>query len=276
MKPIETVDLFLPLQHELTSLLRGLAPEDWQRPTVAGAWRVKDIVAHLLDSDMRRLSLNRDGHIPPPPSTPIDNYGGLVAFLNDLNSTWVTATARLSPRVLTELLDWAGPQVADYFASLPPRGEAFFPVAWAGEEKSENWMDIGREYTEKWHHQAQIRAAVGAPGLMERKWLYPFFAISVCALPHAFRDQTAATGTILSFSITGDAGGNWFLQRAEDRWLLGEGESPSAHASIRLDADVAWRLFYNALDRETARASIEAVGDEELIAQFISTRSVMV
>ena len=70
MKPIETVDLFLPLQHELTSLLRSLAPEDWQRPTVAGAWRVKDIVTHLLDSDLRRLSLNRDGYIPPPPSTP--------------------------------------------------------------------------------------------------------------------------------------------------------------------------------------------------------------
>jgi hypothetical protein len=44
---------------------------------------------------------------------------------------------------------------------LDPFAEAIFSVGWAGEEKSLNWFHIAREYTEKWHHQQQIRLAVG-------------------------------------------------------------------------------------------------------------------
>jgi hypothetical protein len=54
-------------------------------------------------------------------------------------------------------------------AALPPHAEAPFGVAWAGETRSANWLDTGREYTERWHHQMQIRDAVGAPPLLERR-----------------------------------------------------------------------------------------------------------
>ena len=69
MEPISApyaADLFPPLYEELEHLLRGLAPEEWERPTVAGAWRVRDVVAHLLDGDLRKLSAYGDGHLPPP------------------------------------------------------------------------------------------------------------------------------------------------------------------------------------------------------------------
>jgi len=39
----------------VVQLLRTLDPADWQRPTMAGAWRVHDVVAHLLDTALRRL-----------------------------------------------------------------------------------------------------------------------------------------------------------------------------------------------------------------------------
>jgi hypothetical protein len=66
LTPVDTRELFAPLHAELIGLLRGLSDADWERPTVAGAWRVRDVAAHLLDGDLRKLSAGRDGHQMPP------------------------------------------------------------------------------------------------------------------------------------------------------------------------------------------------------------------
>lgn len=51
------------------------------------------------------------------------------------------------------LADWQLPttscDLAKFFASLDPFAPAIFPVAWAGEQESFNWMDVARDYTEK-------------------------------------------------------------------------------------------------------------------------------
>ena len=62
LTPVDTADLFAPLSAELVSLLRGLGESDWAKPTVAGAWRVKDVAGHLLDGNLRRLAFGRDAH----------------------------------------------------------------------------------------------------------------------------------------------------------------------------------------------------------------------
>jgi uncharacterized protein (TIGR03083 family) len=277
MRRVETKHLFLPLQQELVSLLRGLGESDWSRPTLARQWTVKDIAAHLLDTDLRRLSSQRDGYSPPPPNqVSAGSYQDLVAFINRLNASWVEAAKRLSPRVLVDLLEWSGPRAAELFASLPPDGPAHFPVAWAGEERSANWMDTAREYTEKWHHQAQIREAVGAPGLNGRRWLKPVLELSMYALPYAFRNVEAAAGRALSVLIDGEAGGAWHIRMEAGGWELREGEAHGAEAAVRLEAETAWRLFFNALDRREAMRRVAASGDEELCAAFLAVRSVMV
>ena len=275
MKRPETVGLFLPLQRELVSLLRGLGEPDWSRPTLARGWTVKDVAAHLLDTDLRRLSGQRDGHSPAP-AVNITGYGELIALINRLNAAWVEAARRLSPRLLTDLLEWAGPQVADLFASLSPEDPAAVPVAWAGESRSANWMDTGREYTEKWHHQAQIREAVGAPPLDSRRWLGPVIGLSMYALPHAFRDVEAPAGGALCVRVDGEAGGVWHITRGPGGWVLHEGAAEKCAARVRLDADAAWRLFFNALDAEEAARRVGAEGDESLCATFLRVRSVMV
>ena len=186
------------------------------------------------------------------------------------------AAKRLSPRVLADLLEWSGPRVAELFASLPPDGPAPIAVAWAGEERSTNWMDTGREYTEKWHHQAQIREAVGAPGLNSRRWLGPVLELSMYALPHAFRDVEAAAGSSLTVLIDGEAGGAWHILMEGGGWVLHEGDATGAGARVRLDAETAWRLFFNALGRGEAERRVAASGDGELCAAFLAVRSVMV
>lgn len=276
--PVDTVPLFEPLHEELIRLLRGLNDDDWEKPTVAGTWRVRDIVAHLLDGDLRVLSNLRDGYILPP-NEPIENHRDLVGFLNRLNAEWVNAAERLSPRVLTDLLAATGPEVAKTFASLDPESPAPFAVDWAGESESKMWMHVGRDYTERWHHQAQIRDAVGAPQLLARRWFHPLLDLSMRALPRAYRDVEAKLGTCVVVEVEADgpdSGGIWTLRRNPSGWQIFGGEADSPAASIRVDADTAWKILYNALAPEEGRSQATDEGDEALSSAFFGTRSVMV
>jgi len=105
VRRILTADLFLPLQQELVSLLRALGESDWLRPTVARRWAVKDVAAHLLDTDLRRLSMHRDGYRPRSRAKDIRGYDDVLALVNDLNASWVGVAERLSPRVIVDLLE---------------------------------------------------------------------------------------------------------------------------------------------------------------------------
>ena len=205
--------MFRPVSNDLVALLRRLAPDEWGRQTVAGSWQVRDVVAHLLDTTLRRLSFHRDGMTPPAPATPIASDNDFVAFINGLNAQWVVAAGRLSPRVLTNLYERASADVADWFEAQPLDGPALFPVSWAGEQESANWFDIGREFTELWHHQQQIRMAVGAESLPDPRYLHAVIDLAVRGLPHAYRDAAGATGETVVIEVTGQAGGHWTLSR---------------------------------------------------------------
>src|SRR5262245_48171783 len=117
--PVDTRAFFRPVSESLVTLLRELPLEHWDAPTVAGAWVVRDVVAHLLDSTLRRLSFHRDGMVPPPPPGAIRSERDFVDFINDLNAQWVKSAKRLSPRVLTDLYERASRDAADWFEALP-------------------------------------------------------------------------------------------------------------------------------------------------------------
>jgi uncharacterized protein (TIGR03083 family) len=272
--PVLLLDRFPRLHLELMSLLRRLRPDDWARPTGCSLWSVKDIVAHLLDTCLRRLSFGRDGK-DATPNRRIQDYPDLVAYLNQLNAEWVAASSRLSPAVLMDLMDWAEPQLHRYLQSLDPYDAAVFGVAWAGDQQSANWFDIGREYTERWLHQQQIREAVGAPGLTSRQWLFPALDIFLRALPFTYRGVTAAPGTRVQVDIMGEAGGSWTLTRGPLEWDLFAGTAPHPAARVRLDQGTAWRLFSKALSPDQARREIAIEGENRLGQPFLSTLSVM-
>jgi hypothetical protein len=241
---------------------------------MCAAWSVKDIVAHLLDTQLRRLSFGRDG-LTVAPDPPISSYGRLVGYLNRLNAEWTAATQRLSPRVLIELLDFTSGPVHAFFRSLDPHAPAGFGVAWAGEETSANWFDIGREYTERWLHQQQIREAVGAKGLTERSWLHPTLDIFVRALPFTYQGVDAPIGRSIRIAIEGEAGGVWTLVRKAEGWRIFSGWQARPAATVSLDQGVAWRLFSKGLDRESARRSVRIEGDPRLGEPVLGTLAVM-
>jgi uncharacterized protein (TIGR03083 family) len=274
VRPVFLVDLFPPLHQELITLLRGLDPADWRRPTACALWSVKDIAAHLLDTSLRRISFGRD-RLDMSPESEIASYDDLVGYLNRLNAEWIAASRRLSPRMLIELLDFTAPQVHALFQSLDPHAPATFSVAWAGEASSANWFDIAREYTERWLHQQQIREAVNAPGLTARAWLYPTLDIFVRALPYTYRDIEASVGESIGFEIRGHAGGDWTLVRTPDGWRLCVGSDPASAARVSLDQDAAWKLFSKSLSAEEARRRVRIEGESRLGQPALGSLAIM-
>jgi uncharacterized protein (TIGR03083 family) len=272
-EPIGLVDLLPVLDGKLLELLKSLTPEQWQAQTVAKRWKVKDVVAHLLDGNIRILSILRDNHYGE--NADIRSYQDLVDFLNRLNADWVEAMKRVSPQMLMLLHEITGPLYCDYYKTLAPYDKAAFSVAWAGENESRNWMHIAREYTEKFLHQQQIREAVGKPGLMTRDFFYPFMNVFMYALPYTYRDVTAADGASVKVTVTSEIGGAWYLLRADNTWKLVGTEIEKPTAEVIIQPEDAWPLFSKSVRAVDVRHKITIVGDQSLGEMALTMVSVM-
>ena len=268
MPPIVVAHLFRELAQELHLLLGSLSAAEWELPTSSSDRSVKDVASHLLDGSLRRLSMQRDGYIGKGPANQPGPEESLLEFLNRLNREWDVATRRLSPQVVVDLLDWSSGQVADLFESLDPFAPAICPVAWAGEEQSPNWMDIAREYTEKWHHTRQIFEAAGRPSTIDTPRLfYPCLETFMRALPYTLRASPAMAGSEVAVTITGPAGGTWFAAKRADGWQQQSESTGNIAAHVTVDQVSFWKLVTKRRTREQTLQQfpqIEIRGDQQL------------
>lgn len=224
---------------------------------------------------LRRLSAQRDGYRVPPPSVPLTDEASFVSFINELNATWVKASQRLSPAVLTDLFTATASAHAAYLESIVLDDLPLYPVSWAGAEGHLGWLDIGREFTEQWHHQMQVRDSVNGAAPSDPAWLNAVLCVAMCGLPHAYRALAAAEGTTLEVVVTGEAGGTWSLMREGSEWVLMQGFGvAAASARCEMTADTAWRLLFNALP--DAAAGVRCTGDTTLLTPLLRARSVVV
>jgi uncharacterized protein (TIGR03083 family) len=275
-QPIHTAHLFPKLNSLLIELLRSLKPDDWHKPTPAPKWTVKDIAAHLLDTNFRAMSMLRDGYFEKA-SGDIHSYKDLITFLNQLNADWVQAYRRVSPEILVDLLESSGLQFSAIMAALPPNESALFSVAWAGQEQSPNWFHVAREYAEKWHHQQQIRAAVGLETPLYSKELYnPFLQVSMYALPFQYRNVLANDGEGVKITVLGEGGGFWFLRYEMGEWGIVERTLEFPACEIIIEEAWAWRILMNAANKEQAKAHLTISGKPTLGIPFLGVRAVMV
>jgi uncharacterized protein (TIGR03083 family) len=261
-KPILTAHLFPKLEKMLVDLLCSLGSADWERQTVAPKWKVKDVAAHLLDTQLRRLSTCRDAHNSEPAD--IRSQQDLVAYINRLNEEGVRIYRRLSPRVLITLMEMASRQTCEYFESLDPFAPAQFSVSWAGESSSANWFDTAREFTERWHHQQQIRLAAGKLGITTREFYYPVLDCFMRALPFHYRTISGWPGVLARFNISGECGGSWYLFRSADGWELLQSLAGEVVSETTIPQEIAWRIFTKGIDLEAARSQVQVSGDLRL------------
>ena len=269
MRPLLTAHLLPVIEARLLELLRSLRPDEWEIQTIAPAWKVKDVAAHLLDTQLRKLSLVRDGYAAGPPPA-FHSAEEFVAFINRLNREGVEMYRRLSPAVLISMMEIASRENAEFHQSLDPMALAEFSVSWAGEGASLNWFDTARELTERWHHQQQIRLATNRPGIMTRELYYPVLDCFMRALPFKYRDRSGEAGTHLRFNVSGDCGGSWYLYRDEKRWIQVETPEGRRASETTIPQDIAWRIFTKGIDRESATAQVAVSGDRDVGAHVLS------
>jgi uncharacterized protein (TIGR03083 family) len=260
LPPIFTAHLFPKLEGMLIELLRSLAPDDWERQTVSPRWKVKDVAAHLLDTQLRKLSLARDGS-EPPVIQPAEDLAGLI---NRLNEEGVRLYRRLSPAVLIAMMELASRQSAEYHQSLDPYATAKFGVSWAGEQESLNWFDTAREFTERWHHQQQIRMAADRPGILTRELYHPVLDCFMRGLPFAYRRVAAEPGSLLQINVAGECGGNWYLLRDDIGWQLVDHLCGDKVSEVTIPQEIAWLVFTKGMERESAAVQTKVQGDRAL------------
>jgi len=270
--PVPTLHLFPLLDKELISLLRSLTAEEWQLPTIAKLWTVKDIASHLLDGNLRSISYYRDNYMVA--ASDINSYTELVQYLNGLNMSWTNATKRVSPQLLVELLESSGKQYLEQLQNLEPFEDAIFSVAWAGQQRSANWFHIAREYTEKFIHQQQIRDAVGREAILTKDLFYPFIDTFMYALPHTYKDTAAATGTIVRVKVDGGIGGEWRIEKLETGWAFTKRKDIAA-AEVIMSPGIAWKVFSKGITAQEALNAVKITGDVQLGAVTLQMIAVM-
>lgn len=275
VEPVMVVDLFPQERQQLLALFADFSAADWEKPTVCPGWTVKDIALHLLGDDIGYLSGRRDRFSSPFfRDKDMQTWDSLVRNINEANEQWVQAMARVSPRLLCELLALTGRDFSAYMQSLDQMAINGV-VSWAGPDPAPAWLDMAREYTERWLHQQQIRDAVGKPGLKERAFFHPVLATFVRALPHTYRDVPAASATGIRFIVTGEAGDTWYVFGEARRWSLQKEIDVPPAALVTMDQETCWRLFTRGLSKAEARERTTIEGDQSLGEKVLETVSII-
>ena len=96
------------------------------------------------------------------------------------------------------------------------------------------------------------------------------------ALPRAYAPVRVRDGTAVVLAIGDDAGGAWSITAAGGAWELRRGAAANPAATVRMNADSAWRMFFNALSPSAAAARAIVEGDAALASPLFTARAVMV
>ncbi len=273
LEPLFCEDLLYEIDRLLAELMRGISKDDWNKKTLYPQWRVKDIFSHIIDTSIRKMSVQRDGWFDESRKPGSTEWEPLVRYITGLADEWAGATRRISPRILLSVFDVVREELHIFMKGMDPFAEAVFSVAWAGEESSKVWFDNAREYTEHWLHQQQIREALGAAGLSDEKYLRPLLDTLVRAVPAAYREVRAEEGAAVLIEISGGVRESYVVEYRHGRWDIRRGAGARSDAQIRADALTACRMFMNMAARDEKLVSI--TGDKALGRHFLDTLSLM-
>ncbi len=213
--PWDFASLFLVERARLSELLASLGPADWDRPSPCPGWTVLGLSSHLVGDDLGFLARHRDRHFgtPGPDGASESEF---IAWLDDLQEEWVRAARRLSPRIVADLLEWAGQQVAETMRGEDPRARTA-DVSWAGTEPVPAWLNHARELSEYWIHRQQLLQAVGRPNDLRADLAGPVLDGLRWAYPFRLGQAAAQPGDSVTISVADPVTVTWHLVAAPGR-----------------------------------------------------------
>jgi uncharacterized protein (TIGR03083 family) len=264
-------DLFAVERARLLDLLRTVRESEWMMPTPCPEWSVLGLCAHLVGDDFGVLSRGRDGHhgTSAPPGQSETEF---IVWLDELQAQWVYAARRLSPRLVVDLLEWAGSQLVDMFARQDPTAPVA-SVSWAGSEPMPVWLNQARELSEYWIHRQQLLDALGRSNDLRPDLLAPVLDALRWAYPYRLAAVEGADGDAVSIEISGPVEVSWHLVRCEAIWDFEE-IGRTGRATIRLSTEQAWRLLTNNLD-SVERQNLRTSGDPKFVDAVLATRAII-
>jgi uncharacterized protein (TIGR03083 family) len=256
----------------LSELLAGLGPADWDRPSPCPGWTVLGLSSHLVGDDLGFLARHRDGHYgtPGPDNASESEF---IAWLDNLQDEWVHAARRLSPRIVADLLQWAGPQVAEAMRGEDPRARTA-DVSWAATGPVPAWLNQARELSEYWIHRQQLLQALGRPSDLRADLARPVLDGLRWAYPFRLAETPAEPGDTVTISVTGPVELTWYLVAAVTGWEYRDAPGTRIVASLEMTTEQAWRLLTNNLPA-VGRGSITASGDETVLGILFRTRAII-
>ena len=255
----------------LNELLADLQTVDWTRPSPCPGWTVLGLCCHLVGDDLGLLARERDGHYGTP--APAGSEAEFATWLDELQANWVRAARRLSPRLVTELLRWAGPQIIETFAGQDVRARTV-SVSWAWSDLVPAWLGQAREVSEYWIHRQQILQALGRPSDLRADLAGPVLDGLRWAYPYPLAQAAAQPGDTVSISVTGPLARTWHLVATDAGWQFADQPGPRLAGSLVMNTEQAWRLLTNNMPA-AGQADLTVSGDDAITAILLRTRAII-
>jgi len=264
--------LFMVERDRLNELLAGLEEPDWHRPSRCPGWSVLGLCCHLVGDDLSLLARHRDGYLGTPgPADATEQQ--FISWLDSLQDEWVRATRRLSPRLVTDLLRWTGPQVADTFRGEDPQARTA-SVSWASSGPMPAWLDQARELSEYWIHRQQLLQGLGRPSDVRPDLAEPVLDGLRWAYPYRLAQAPSRPGDTVTVAITGPVTRTWHLVDAGSGWRFDDQPGTRLAAGLVMSTEDAWRLLTNNLPADR-RAGLAASGDAAITDILLHTRAII-
>ncbi len=261
------VDLWERAVRDVVTLLRGLAPEDWSRPTDLPGWDVRAVACHLAHLESE-LAGNPQSPVEVPELPHTASAMGAYTEQGPLARDGWTAEAivdELEQAAAARLKRLREDQPTDPTArpDITPGG-----IGWSWETLLSNRpLDI-------WMHEQDIRRAVGRPGNLDSPAGAHTVGVFSRGLGFVVGKRVAPpAGTTVALEVTGPHPVHTAVRVGEDgRAAPADFDPASADVTLRMELECY--LVLAGGRRRPADVHAEVEGDQDLGARVLSSLAV--
>ncbi|GAC1572058.1 MAG: maleylpyruvate isomerase family mycothiol-dependent enzyme [Candidatus Dormibacteria bacterium] len=213
----------------IAELGSGMDDRQWQSPTGCPGWEVRDLVAHMVGTELSLAGEN-------PPAAPAQYPAHVLNEIGKFNERWVLQLRELGRG---QLLERFGEITAARLQALEALTEAEWSApSWtpAGPGTYRDFMRI--RVFDCWAHEQDIRWVLAQPGGTEGPWVETALGIPRATLPRLVaKTARAPEGSVVEWLLEGEPERRWRVAVRDGRGV--EATEGDGEPSVRLHCSVA-------------------------------------